>query len=265
MRRRDIGSISSLASWAPPKRRGSSSSPGSRLSTAAARAQATPRSDSTRGGLEARCSFDCEARAIPLERGKPRPAFMERSGSILDQFRTAEQRVAERLRELEPLVEEYRELEQVARRLGLDRGERAPASDNQRPASPARSQGRRRRSKTNARSARSTREAGGKSGAAVGAAAGTPAGGGHRPQGAGGKGRPGSKGGSRQQDVLRLVNQHPGSLSARSPASSGSTPPAFTAPCTSSSNRARSRNGAPPSSRPAGDTSPAPADAPSPI
>jgi signal recognition particle subunit SEC65 len=40
--------------------------------------------------------------------------------SVLDQFRDAERRVAERLRELEPAVAEYRELEDVARRLGLD-------------------------------------------------------------------------------------------------------------------------------------------------
>jgi hypothetical protein len=40
--------------------------------------------------------------------------------SVLDQFRDAERRVAERLKELEPAVAEYRELEDVARRLGLD-------------------------------------------------------------------------------------------------------------------------------------------------
>src|SRR5687768_7713494 len=114
---------------------------------------------------------------------------MERTDSVLDQFRTAEQRVAERLRELEPLIEEYRELEQVAQRLGLDRGERAPASDKQRPGSTARSRGRRRRSKTNARSARSTREAGGKSATADASAAGTPARRGRRSQSAGDQGR----------------------------------------------------------------------------
>jgi transcriptional regulator with GAF, ATPase, and Fis domain len=40
--------------------------------------------------------------------------------SVLDQFRDAQQRVAERLKELEPAVAEYRELEEVARRLGID-------------------------------------------------------------------------------------------------------------------------------------------------
>jgi hypothetical protein len=40
--------------------------------------------------------------------------------SVLDEFRDAEQRVAQRLKELEPAVAEYRELEAVAKRLGLD-------------------------------------------------------------------------------------------------------------------------------------------------
>jgi hypothetical protein len=40
--------------------------------------------------------------------------------SVLDQFRDAEQRVAQRLKELEPAVAEYRELEVVAQRLGID-------------------------------------------------------------------------------------------------------------------------------------------------
>jgi hypothetical protein len=40
--------------------------------------------------------------------------------SVLDQFRDAEQRVAERLKELAPAVAEYRQLEEVARRLGID-------------------------------------------------------------------------------------------------------------------------------------------------
>jgi CRP-like cAMP-binding protein len=39
--------------------------------------------------------------------------------SVLDQFRDAEQRVAQRLKELEPAVAEYRELEAVAKQLGI--------------------------------------------------------------------------------------------------------------------------------------------------
>jgi transcriptional regulator with GAF, ATPase, and Fis domain len=39
--------------------------------------------------------------------------------SVLDQFRDAEQRVAQRMKELEPAVDEYRELAAVAQRLGI--------------------------------------------------------------------------------------------------------------------------------------------------
>jgi hypothetical protein len=135
---------------------------------------------------------------------------METSGSVLDQFRTAEQQVAERLRELEPLAEEYQELKQVAQRLGLDRSGRAPAPDKQRPPPPARTQGRRRRPKTKTGSARSTREAGGRSGTVKASAAPTSARAVRRSRSVGDKGRPGVDGRSRQQDVLHLVNQHPG-------------------------------------------------------
>jgi transcriptional regulator with GAF, ATPase, and Fis domain len=40
--------------------------------------------------------------------------------SVLDQVREAEQRVAQRMKELEPAVAEYRELQEVAQRLGID-------------------------------------------------------------------------------------------------------------------------------------------------
>ena len=50
--------------------------------------------------------------------------------SVLDHFRDAEQRVIERLQELEPAVTEYRELEQVAQRLGVDVAAKdAPATE----------------------------------------------------------------------------------------------------------------------------------------
>ena len=65
--------------------------------------------------------------------------------SVLDQFRDAEQRVVQRLKELEPMVAEYRELEQIAQRLGLDaaqdttaRAQTAPSSSRERaPRKPA--------------------------------------------------------------------------------------------------------------------------------
>jgi ribosomal protein S25 len=40
--------------------------------------------------------------------------------SVLDDVRTLEERVTSRLEELRPLVEEYRELERAARRLGIE-------------------------------------------------------------------------------------------------------------------------------------------------
>ena len=54
--------------------------------------------------------------------------------SVIDDFRAAEQRVAQRLKELAPAVAEYRELEAVAQRLGIDSG--APAAETA-PAQPA--------------------------------------------------------------------------------------------------------------------------------
>ncbi|MBD0282599.1 MAG: MarR family transcriptional regulator [Thermoleophilaceae bacterium] len=130
--------------------------------------------------------------------------------SVLDQFRSAEQRVAKRLRELKPLVEEYHALEQVAERLGLDVDEDATVRGEYRPASPGSGQGRSRGSKSKARSAASTREESGAAAPATGSAATAPprrA----RPRRAGRKGGPGSNRSSRrQQDVLRLVNQRPG-------------------------------------------------------
>jgi hypothetical protein len=67
--------------------------------------------------------------------------------SVLDQFRDAEQRVAQRLKELEPAVAEYRELEKVARRLGLDaaapNGAAEPAADAPAPRKASRPRARR--------------------------------------------------------------------------------------------------------------------------
>jgi hypothetical protein len=45
--------------------------------------------------------------------------------SVVDDLRGLESRVAKRLKELRPLVEEYRELEQVAQRLGIGEGDRS--------------------------------------------------------------------------------------------------------------------------------------------
>ena len=72
--------------------------------------------------------------------------------SVLEQFRDAEERVAQRLKELEPMVAEYRELEGIAQRLGL---QRAPTSTADSPGSS--SVGRRRRAP--AKSARGSTKA----------------------------------------------------------------------------------------------------------
>ena len=46
--------------------------------------------------------------------------------SLLDRLKKLEADVAKRLRELEPAVREYRELEKVAQRLGIERNADRP-------------------------------------------------------------------------------------------------------------------------------------------
>ena len=55
--------------------------------------------------------------------------------SVLDEFRDAEKRVAQRLKELEPAVAEYRELEAVAKRLGINDDATAQPAPAAKPAS----------------------------------------------------------------------------------------------------------------------------------
>ena len=50
--------------------------------------------------------------------------------SVIEELNGLEHRVARRMKELRPLVNEYRELEQVAQRLGLSAA--APSADNER-------------------------------------------------------------------------------------------------------------------------------------
>jgi ParB-like chromosome segregation protein Spo0J len=130
--------------------------------------------------------------------------------SVLDQFRTAEEQVAKRLRELKPLVSEYHELEQVAQRLGLSVTDDAPAAGKQRPASTKTTRRRRRASTTKARSAAPTRDASADGGTAKTSAAATPARGARSPQSADQQRAGSSRTSGRQQDVLRLVNERPG-------------------------------------------------------
>jgi uncharacterized membrane protein len=124
--------------------------------------------------------------------------------SVLDQFRTAEEQVAKRLRELRPLVAEYHELEQVAQRLGLSVSNDAPAAGPRPPASPRR---RRRTARAAPRSAASERNASADGGTAEGSVVAAQA----RPARSPRTERAGSSRTSRrQQDVLRLVKQRPG-------------------------------------------------------
>jgi hypothetical protein len=111
--------------------------------------------------------------------------------ALLDEVQRMEERVARRLRELEPLVSEYEELKQVAERLGVT------ATDGK--ATPA---GRTARRAPSRRTSPTTPRAVAK-----------------KPQQRRASGRTGARGkprrnaaapGSRQQDVLRLVGERPG-------------------------------------------------------
>jgi hypothetical protein len=65
--------------------------------------------------------------------------------SVLDELRSVEERVTSRLNELRPLVDEYRELESAARRLGIDPDKPRTATANARRRSSAKRAPRRRR------------------------------------------------------------------------------------------------------------------------
>jgi hypothetical protein len=132
--------------------------------------------------------------------------------SVLDRLRGLEQEVQQRLRELGPLVAEYRDLEKVAERLGLRREESEPTET--RAAKPApRAAGRAKPSRARARKPAATKAAAAKR--AASAQAPTP---GPKPKPAaaarGGKPSARRRGaaapGQRQQDVLRLVRERPG-------------------------------------------------------
>src|SRR4051794_36385891 len=101
--------------------------------------------------------------------------------SVLDELREAEQRVAQRLKELEPAVAEYQELQEVAKRLGIDAAASTPPATQR----AARRRPRRRStsgSATSAASAKATRR----------------------------RSRNGATPGQRQQQLLDLVRTKPG-------------------------------------------------------
>ena len=72
--------------------------------------------------------------------------------SVIDELKGLEDRVAQRMSELRPLVDEYRELEQVAQRLGV-----SPAAATDTPARPPRT---RRRTRSTAGGTAATRSSG---------------------------------------------------------------------------------------------------------
>jgi hypothetical protein len=75
--------------------------------------------------------------------------------SVIDELKGLEDRVTRRMQELRPLVDEYRELEQVAARLGV-----SPPANTDAPSSPARSRRAARRARTAAAAGGRTRSNG---------------------------------------------------------------------------------------------------------
>jgi hypothetical protein len=187
-------------------------------------------------------------------RNKPWPTVVEASASVLEQFRSAEERVAERLRELKPLVEEYLAPEQVAQRLGLNVNEDLTAPEKQRSGSPG-STPRRQGARRLGRGRRGLRA----SGAAAPRRRRGPAPRRRRdvharrsaPATTAGPARTAARDDSRMSCDWSV--SAPVSPSARSPSSSGSTPPVCTGRCTSWSKTARSPSRVPRFSPPAGE------------
>ena len=149
--------------------------------------------------------------------------------AVLDQLRAIEQQVERRLRELAPLVAEYRDLQKVAERLGLKSdtpeptsapaaaAERAAQRTNKtttsRRASTKRSSAARARTRTSTASTRSRRQptAATSTPSRAPATKRTPAAGdGSAKDTATRRRRRVAAPGSRQQDVLKLVSERPG-------------------------------------------------------
>ena len=129
--------------------------------------------------------------------------------SVLDQIRALEQQVQHRLRELRPLVAEYRDLERLAERLGLKREADTPAAKPApraaRKAKPARA---RERKPAAARAAAGRRAATTQTAKAGPEAKPKPAA--ARAAKPSARRRGAAAPGERQRDVLRLVRERPG-------------------------------------------------------
>jgi hypothetical protein len=114
--------------------------------------------------------------------------------SLLDELRGMEEQVRRRLRELEPLVGEYQELQEVARRLGVSA---APEQSGQRSRGSART---RRTSSTARRAANPPKSR----------TTSKPKGGRTSGRRAQGEGPAASSAGARQQQIAELVAANPG-------------------------------------------------------
>jgi hypothetical protein len=143
--------------------------------------------------------------------------------SITDEFANLEQRVRARLTELRPLAQEYRELEELARRLGIN-GEastkrasaaplRAAAAPSKKTAAPdTRRRGRPTRAKAPGAATARTASSRGTAETAEGAAKAQPtaAGRARSIKAAGRRRAATSRAGTRRKDLLALVKQRPG-------------------------------------------------------
>jgi hypothetical protein len=147
----------------------------------------------------------------------------ERPMSVLDQLRSIEQQVLARLRELRPLVAEYRDLEKVADRLGLNGEDDEPAgteastaarAPKAKPAARRAAAGRSKRAPARKRKPAPAARAAAKpkpkaGGASTGSAPSTPARGRAAKANATARKRSAVAPGQREQDVLRLVGERP--------------------------------------------------------
>jgi Winged helix-turn-helix DNA-binding len=118
--------------------------------------------------------------------------------SVLDELQKMEERVQKRLRELEPLVSEYEQLQQLAKRFGIETGADTHGNDRSARTSSRRSAVRRssgRRISTPANAKVTTNRL---------ASSGTT-----RSRATTQRAR-GSRGGGRQEQIVQLVTQNPG-------------------------------------------------------
>jgi Winged helix-turn-helix DNA-binding len=124
--------------------------------------------------------------------------------SVLDQFRLAEEALTERLRELRPLADEYRELEQIAQRRKLRVGDEQTDGASEKM-NPPQSQRQRPRRVTRATRSKRQRAAETKRPAPTARQRRS------RPAAAEAKPNPGTRPrANRREDIVRLVQQRPG-------------------------------------------------------